>query len=76
MSNESKLRPIGKCMVKIRNPRNQKVYHLDFQVVNAVLLLGRRASEAMKLIKVHYENIMAIDRIVTTDKPTTEQWTM
>ncbi len=45
-------------------------------VDGTVPLLGRRANEAMKLIKVHYENIMAIDSIVSTEKPATEQWTM
>ncbi|KAL0159196.1 hypothetical protein M9458_042921, partial [Cirrhinus mrigala] len=32
--------------------------------------------EAMKLIKVHYENILAIDSIVTTEKPVTSQWSL
>lgn len=76
MYNKSKLKPIGKCKVKIRNPRNHKLYRLEFQVVNtegAVPLLGSRASEAMNLIKVHYENIWAIDSIVTTEKATPEQ---
>lgn len=79
MYNKSKLRPLGKYKVKIRNPRNHKLYRLEFQVVNtdcAVPLLGRRASEAMRLIKVRYENIMAIDSIVTSGKPTTGQWTV
>ena len=67
------------CPFKIRNPRNHKQYHFEFQVVNvdgAVPLLGRTASWAMKLIKVHHENIMTIDSIVTTGKPATEQWTI
>ena len=79
MYNKSKLKPMGKCSINIRNPRNHKQYRLEFQVVNregAVPLLGRRASEAMKLIKVHHENIMTIDSIVTAGKPTTEQWTI
>lgn len=78
MYNKSKLKPMGKCKIKIRNPRNHKLYRLEFQVVNtdgAVPLLGRKASEAMKLIKVHHENIMAMDSIITTGKPTTG-WTM
>uniref|UniRef100_A0AAQ4NR87 ribonuclease H n=2 Tax=Gasterosteus aculeatus aculeatus TaxID=481459 RepID=A0AAQ4NR87_GASAC len=78
MYNKSKLKPMGKCKIKIRNPRNHKLYRLEFQVVDtdgAVPLLGRKASEAMKLIKVHHENIMAMDSIITTGKPTTG-WTM
>ena len=57
MYKKSKLRPMGKCNIKIRNPRNHKQYCLEFQRVNAdgpVPLLGRRDSEAMKLIKVHH----------------------
>ncbi|KAJ8375050.1 hypothetical protein SKAU_G00056300 [Synaphobranchus kaupii] len=76
MYNKIKLRPLGKCKVKLRNPRNHKLYQLEFQVVDkdcTVPLLGKKASEAMKLIKVHYENIMAI---VTSEKPTGGQWTM
>uniref|UniRef100_A0A8C7YWC8 Gypsy retrotransposon integrase-like protein 1 n=1 Tax=Oryzias sinensis TaxID=183150 RepID=A0A8C7YWC8_9TELE len=79
MYNKSKLRPLGKCKLKLRNPRNQKLYQLEFQVVNkdcSVPLLGKRASEAMKLIKVHYENIMALDSIVTSQTPSQEQWTL
>lgn len=79
MYNQSKVRPLGKCKLKVRNPRNHKLYRLEFQVVDnncTVPLIGKRASEAMKLIKVHYENILAIDSIVTTEKPATSQWSL
>ncbi|KAK7891393.1 hypothetical protein WMY93_023356 [Mugilogobius chulae] len=79
MYNGSKVKPLGKCKVKLRNPRNQKLYQLEFQVVDrdcTVPLIGKRASEAMKLIKVHYENIMAIDSIVTKEEDTKGQWTL
>lgn len=69
MYNKSRLRPLGKCKVKLRNPRNYKLYRLEFQVVDqedSIPLLGRKASEAMKLIKVQYENILAIDSIEKT----------
>lgn len=81
MYNKSKLKPLGKCKLKLRNPRNQKLYQLEFQVVDkegTVPLLGKKASEGMQLIKEHYENIMAIDSIVTAEpeaKPTQGQWT-
>lgn len=67
MYNKTRLRPLGKCKVKVRSPRNNKLYRLEFQVVDQndrIPLLGRKASEAMKLIKVQYENILAIDSIV------------
>ena len=82
MYNKSKLKPLGKCKLKLRNPRNQKLYQLEFQVVDegdTVPLLGKRASEGMQLIKVHHENIVAIDSIVTAVpemKTTRGQWTM
>lgn len=72
MYNKSRLKPLGKCRVKLRNPRNDKLYRLEFQVVDQndrIPLLGRKASEAMKLIKVQYENILAIDSIVTKQRP-------
>ncbi|KAK5868928.1 hypothetical protein PBY51_009900 [Eleginops maclovinus] len=72
MYNKTKLHPLGKCKVKVRNPRNQKLYRLEFVVVNEdckLPLLGRETSEAMKLIKVQFENILAIDSIVTKEEP-------
>ncbi|KAI4887128.1 hypothetical protein NFI96_019030, partial [Prochilodus magdalenae] len=82
MYNKSKLKPLGRCKLKLRNPRNQKLYQLEFQVVDecgTVPLLGKRASEGMQLIKVHYENIMAIDSIVTAvaeRQRKRDQWTI
>lgn len=73
MYNKTKLTPLGTCRVKVRNPRNNKLYRLEFQVVeqsSRTPLLGRKASEAMKLIKVQYENILAIDSIVKMESNT------
>lgn len=56
--------PPGKCEVKVKNSRNNKLYILEFQVVNQnnrIPLLGRKASKDMKLIKIQYENILAIE---------------
>ncbi|KAL7857277.1 hypothetical protein SRHO_G00161760 [Serrasalmus rhombeus] len=77
MYNKTKLHPIGKCKVKLRNPRNHKLYRLEFQVVDqkcGIPLLGRKASEAMKLIRVQYENILAIDSIVKKEETELKQW--
>lgn len=63
--------------MKARHPRNQKCYSVEFQVVDQdcnTPLLGRQASEAMKLIKVLYDNIYAIDDIVVTES-TAKPWT-
>lgn len=34
MFNQSKVRPLGKYKLKVRNPRNHKLYRLEFQVVD------------------------------------------
>lgn len=68
MYNKTKLHTPGKCKIKIRNPRNNKLYRLEFQVVDQedrTPLFGRRAGEGMQLIKVQYENILTIDSIMT-----------
>ncbi|XP_023818302.1 uncharacterized protein LOC101156138 isoform X1 [Oryzias latipes] len=78
MYNGSKVKPLGKCKVKLRNPRNQKLYQLEFQVVDKdspVPLIGKRASEAMKLTKVQYENIITMDSIVTKGEDANGKWT-
>lgn len=57
MYNKARLSLLGKCKVKVRNPRNNKLYRLEFQVIDQhdeIPLLGRKA------IKVQYDNILAI----------------
>ncbi|XP_028809432.1 uncharacterized protein K02A2.6-like isoform X2 [Denticeps clupeoides] len=79
MYNRSTLQPLGKCKVKLRNPRNKKLYRVEFMVVDegsAVPLLGSRAVQAMNLVKVQYENIMAVDSIVTEETVKVEMWSM
>lgn len=47
---QDKVKPQGKCRIKLRNPRNDKLYRLEFQEVEQVEripLLGRKASEGM-----------------------------
>lgn len=66
MYNQGKVRPLGKWKLKLRN---HNLYRLEFQVVDnscTVPLISKRSSEAMKLIKVHYEIILAKDSMVTT----------
>ena len=79
MYNKSTLHPLEKCKVKLRNPRNKKLYQLEFMVVDersAVPLLGSRAVQAMDLVKVQYENIMAVDSIVSREYVKNEMWSM
>lgn len=77
MYNKSRLCPLGKCRVKMINPRNRKKYRVEFQVVGEdgnTPLLGRKASEAMKLIRVQYDNICTLDSIVTTTPSERGTW--
>lgn len=41
-----------------------------------VPIMGKQASETVKLIKVHYENILAIGCFTTSENPTNGQWTL
>lgn len=41
-----------------------------------VPIMGKQASETVKLIKVHNENILAIGCNTTSENPTNGQWTM
>ncbi|CAI5678464.1 unnamed protein product [Oreochromis niloticus] len=79
MYNKSRLCPLGKCNVKLTNPRNNKKYRVEFQVVEEdckTPLLGRTASEAMKLIQVRYDNICALDSSVTTGPSEKNTWSL
>ncbi|XP_023815343.1 uncharacterized protein K02A2.6-like isoform X2 [Oryzias latipes] len=77
MYNKSKLCPLGKCKVKMVNPKNNKKYKVEFQVVGEdckTPLLGGSASEAMKLIQVKYDNIYALDSSVTKAPAEENTW--
>ena len=62
MWNHSALKPIGKCRIIVKNPKNGKKYNIEFIVVseNFNPLLGKRASEQMKFITINYDNISAV----------------
>lgn len=76
--NKSKLKPIGKCQLKLRNPHNKKLYRLKCMVVDAnsaVSLLGRRVVQDMKLVSVQSENMLVVDNVM--NKTAREnRWTM
>ena len=52
----------GVTSVKIRNPRNDKKYSVEFVIVKEELtpLLGARASQHMGLLEVHPENFVQV----------------
>ena len=59
----------GICKIHFKNPKNNKKYRGEFVVVkgNCIPLLGSRASQQMKLIEVHYENIMILEDQLIVD---------
>ena len=52
----------GVTSVKIRNPRNDKIYSVEFVIVKEELtpLLGAKASQHMGLLEVHPENFVQV----------------
>lgn len=68
--NGGKIKPIGKCGLPVRNPRNGKKYNKEFVVVEnaATSILGARTSQEMKLIHMHGENIQIAQIHHTEDK--------
>ncbi len=60
MYNSSTLKPIGQCMVQLRNPETHKKYKVKFTVINGenrTNLLGSRAAQQMGLVNVNYDNM-------------------
>ena len=59
MWNGTKVKPVGTCALKIVNPRNNEKFKVRFLVVNESLtpLLGLNATEKMKLLTIHKENL-------------------
>ena len=49
--------PIGRCRVKINNPKNDQSYETDVIVVKNTPILGAETSQAMGLININYNNI-------------------
>ncbi|CAC5404988.1 unnamed protein product [Mytilus coruscus] len=63
MYNYTTIKPIGKCILKLVNPKNNDKFKAEFVVVkNGTLtpLLGSKAVQAMNLATVNYENIKAV----------------
>ena len=63
MWNSSKIKPLGKCRIVMKNTKNRKRYSVEFVVVGQefVPILGKRTSEQMNLITVNYENISLVN---------------
>eukprot|EP00118_Oscarella_pearsei_P019232 m.203315 g.203315 ORF g.203315 m.203315 type:complete len:416 (+) comp39621_c2_seq5:1807-3054(+) len=59
----AKMKPLGKCRLKLRNPKVKKMYEGDFVVVKdtPTAILGARSVQQMGLITVDYQRIHVID---------------
>ncbi|XP_062516385.1 uncharacterized protein K02A2.6-like [Corticium candelabrum] len=71
----SKVTPVGRCTLRLKNPRNNRNYRAHFVVVDraAVSILGSRAAQQMQLVTVQYDRIQLLDApsthpAVETDK--------
>ena len=62
--NQSTIHALGKCKIRLINPKNRKKYRVHFVVIDdvaAVPLLGLRAAQQVNLLKIKYHNISALD---------------
>ena len=63
MWNKSTMAMHGKCRVKLRNPKNQRKYSVEFKVVdvpNLQPLLGYKACKQMELITINHEQFTRV----------------
>ena len=58
--NNTTIKPLGKCNLKFKNPKNGGKYKADFVLLDEPCqpILGSKASQALKLIKIEKENIL------------------
>jgi hypothetical protein len=61
MWNGTKVKPLGTCVVRVVNLRNQKKYDVKFLIVKDYLtpLLGLKTTEEMRLLTIHKENFIS-----------------
>jgi hypothetical protein len=63
MYNNTTIKPIGKCKLKLVNPKNNEKFIAEFVVIKdgtLTPLLGNKAVQAMNLLTINYENIKAV----------------
>ncbi|XP_062499663.1 uncharacterized protein K02A2.6-like [Corticium candelabrum] len=65
----AEIRPLVKCILRVKNQKNAQTYDVQFVVVDnaaTTSILGAQTSQAMSLIKVDYDNIQMIQE---TEQP-------
>ncbi|CAC5410926.1 unnamed protein product [Mytilus coruscus] len=78
MYNNTTIKRIGKCILKLVNPKNNDKLKAEFVVVKdstLTPLLGSKAVQAMNLVTVNYENIKAVRQGALT-KPLSKEIVM
>ena len=62
MWNGADLKPLGTTCLKVKNPKTQKKYSIEFVVVpdNLTPLIGARTAQQMELITVHQDNFVPV----------------
>ena len=67
MWNRSSVNPIGTCIAKVVNPKDDKKYKISFTVVpnepNLIPIIGIKAAEHMKLVTINSENFQRVHSV-------------
>ncbi len=66
MYDQSQVKPMGRCRVKMVNPKDERRYRVECVVLddpNCVPTLGSRAVQQMNMIEVQYDHIMVVDEV-------------
>ena len=63
MYNGTEIRPLGKKRISLRNPKNNKKYNLEFQIVSEENkpVLGSSAILGMELVTINMQNILTVE---------------
>ena len=63
MYNGTEIRPLGKKRISLRNPKNNKKYNLEFQIVSEENkpVLGSSAIQGMELVIINMQNILTVE---------------
>ena len=71
MYNNKTIKPIGKCKLKLVNPKNNEKFIAEFVVIKdetLTPLLGNKAVQAMNLLTINFENIKAVRKGIPLSK--------
>lgn len=73
---KTKMRPLGKTSLKLVNPKTKKLYNTEFVVVEQenIPILGSQTIQEMKLVTIHYDNILAMTDDVLTEQSVFSQY--